>query len=128
MSIFGSIIENIWHKVYPVVKETVAAAEAVVEKVVDAAEDLVKVVTDSPAAREIQERILDAAAARHKEATGETLEWRTSVVDLLKLVDIDSSQANRKALATEMGMPNYDFSAAENVELSKRVLAKLRGG
>ena len=106
----------------------ISAAEAVVETVVNAADDIVKVVTDSPAAREIQERILDAAAARHKEETGETLEWRTSVVDLLKLVDIDSSQENRKALAEEVGMHHYAFSAADNVELSKRVLAKLRGG
>src|SRR5262249_19941795 len=43
--------------------------------------------------------ILDkAVAAKH-----EKLEWRTSIVDLMKALDIDSSLAARKELAKELG-------------------------
>jgi hypothetical protein len=43
--------------------------------------------------------IVDKAAA----AKGEKLEWRTSIVDLMKALDIDSSFAARKELAKELG-------------------------
>ena len=38
-------------------------------------------------------------------AHGEKLNWKTSIVDLLKLLDLDSSLAARKELATELGCP-----------------------
>ncbi len=43
--------------------------------------------------------ILDKAVA----ANNEKLEWRTSIVDLMKALDIDSSLAARKELANELG-------------------------
>src|SRR5882672_6075004 len=43
--------------------------------------------------------ILDKAVA----AKGEKLEWRTSIVDLMKALDIDSSLSARKELAKELG-------------------------
>ena len=45
---------------------------------------------------------LDDLASKWK---GEKLDWKVSIVDLLKLLGIDSSQTNRKALATELGCP-----------------------
>lgn len=66
--------------------------------------------------------ILDKAVA----AKGEKLEWRTSIVDLLKALDIDSSLAARKELAKEL---NYDGdtsdSAKMNIWLHKQVISKL---
>jgi hypothetical protein len=55
------------------------------------------------------------------------LNWRTSIVDLLKLLDIDSSFAARKALATELGCPAelMGDSAKMNVWLHKAVLARI---
>lgn len=55
------------------------------------------------------------------------LNWRTSIVDLLKLLDIDSSFAARKALATELGCPAelMGDSAKMNVWLHKTVLARI---
>lgn len=55
------------------------------------------------------------------------LNWRTSIVDLLKLLDIDSSLATRKELATELGCPAnlMGDSAQMNMWLHKTVLAKL---
>src|SRR5690349_12933277 len=53
--------------------------------------------------------------------------WRTSIVDLLKLLDIDSSLDARKELATELGCPPelMGDSAKMNVWLHKAVLAKV---
>src|ERR1051325_8322738 len=52
------------------------------------------------------------------------LNWRTSIVDLLKLLDIDSSFAARKELATELGCPPelMGDSAKMNMWLHKTVL------
>jgi len=62
-----------------------------------------------------------AAAAKH-----EKLEWRTSIVDLMKALDIDSSLAARKELAKELGYSgDTNDSASMNVWLHKQVMAKL---
>ncbi len=57
---------------------------------------------------------------------GEKLDWRRSIVDLMKLLNLDSSLANRKQLAQEL---NYtggtNDSAAMNVWLHKQVMKKL---
>jgi uncharacterized protein DUF3597 len=66
--------------------------------------------------------IVDKAAA-HK---GEKLEWRTSIVDLMKALDIDSSLAARKELAKELGYTgDTNDSASMNVWLHKQVMSKL---
>ena len=71
--------------------------------------------------------ILDkAVAAKH-----EKLEWRTSIVDLMKALDIDSSLAARKDLAKELGYSgDTNDSATMNIWLHKQVMAKLaaKGG
>jgi uncharacterized protein DUF3597 len=66
--------------------------------------------------------ILDKAVAAKKER----LEWRTSIVDLMKALDIDSSLAARKELAKELGYTgDTNDSAHMNVWLHKQVMAKL---
>jgi hypothetical protein len=66
--------------------------------------------------------ILDKAVAAQKEK----LEWRTSIVDLMKALDIDSSLAARKELAKELGYTgDTNDSATMNVWLHKQVMAKL---
>ena len=55
------------------------------------------------------------------------LNWKTSIVDLMKLLDIDSSLANRKELARELGYPDdMSDSAAMNVWLHRRVMQELQ--
>jgi hypothetical protein len=67
--------------------------------------------------------IVDKAAAAHK---GEKLEWRTSIVDLMKALDIDSSLGARKELAKELGYTgDTNDSASMNVWLHKQVMSKL---
>ena len=60
-------------------------------------------------------------------ANSQKLNWRTSIVDLLKLLDIDSSLQARKELATELGCPAdlMQDSAQMNMWLHKTVLAKI---
>ena len=55
------------------------------------------------------------------------LNWKTSIVDLLKLLNLDSSLAARKELATELGCPKEKMgdSAQMNMWLHKTVLQKL---
>ncbi len=55
------------------------------------------------------------------------LDWKVSIVDLLKLLDIDSSFEARKELATELGCPAdlMGDSAKMNVWLHKTVLKKI---
>ena len=66
---------------------------------------------------------LEGLAAKHKEK----LNWKVSIVDLLKLLGIDSSLTARKELATELGCPAEKMgdSAQMNMWLHKTVLKKL---
>jgi len=60
-------------------------------------------------------------------ANPQKLNWRTSIVDLLKLLEIDSSYAARKDLATELACPAelMGDSAKMNIWLHKTVLARI---
>ena len=54
------------------------------------------------------------------------LNWRTSIVDLMKLLDMDSSLDNRRELATELGYTgDKDGSAEMNMWLQKEVMRQL---
>jgi Domain of unknown function (DUF3597) len=59
-------------------------------------------------------------------AKGRPSNWRTSIVDLLTLLDLDSSLTARKALAQELSVhAGADGSAEQNVALHKAVMQKL---
>ena len=66
---------------------------------------------------------LDGLAA----SSSETLNWKVSIVDLMKLLGLDSSLTARKELATELGCPadKMGDSAQMNMWLHKTVLQKL---
>lgn len=68
-------------------------------------------------------QILENKAANHPE----TLNWRTSIVDLLKLLGLDSSLAARKELAQELNCPpaTMEDSASMNIWLHREVMKKL---
>jgi hypothetical protein len=66
--------------------------------------------------------IVDKAAA----AKGEKLAWRTSIVDLMKALNLDSSLTARKELAKELHYSgDTNDSATMNVWLHKQIMAKL---
>lgn len=73
--------------------------------------------------------VVDVVAQLEQRAAQNTqkLNWRTSIVDLLKLLELDSSFAARKELATELGCPANLMadSAQMNMWLHKTVLARI---
>ena len=69
---------------------------------------------------------VDVEAELTELAQGKTLNWRTSIVDLMKLLDIDSSLENRKALAKELGYTGeLNGSAEMNIWLHKATMRQL---
>ncbi|OZI30776.1 hypothetical protein CAL29_22580 [Bordetella genomosp. 10] len=69
---------------------------------------------------------VEAILAAKQASSGQTLNWKTSIVDLMKLLGLDSSLAARKTLAGELGYTgNTDDSAAMNIWLHKAVMTKL---
>jgi Domain of unknown function (DUF3597) len=89
------------------------------------------VVVEAPAADAAPEAISVVDVVEQLEAlasaSSEKLNWKTSIVDLLKLLGIDSSFAARKELAAELECPAETMadSASMNMWLHKTVLAKI---
>jgi hypothetical protein len=76
----------------------------------------------APMAEVDVEGVLVALAAKNPQK----LNWQSSIVDLMKLLSLDSSQENRKALAKELGYTgDSSDSATMNVWLHKQVMRKL---
>ncbi|MCZ2127534.1 MAG: DUF3597 domain-containing protein [Anaerolineales bacterium] len=71
--------------------------------------------------------VVDVVAQLETKAKGKGLDWKVSIVDLLKLLDIDSSLEARKELAKELNCPEDQMSdsARMNVWLHKEVLRKI---
>lgn len=78
----------------------------------------------APAAQPVDvEAVLEGVSSRKGNPD---LNWRTSIVDLMKLLDLDSSLDNRKELATELGYTGpKDGSAEMNTWLQKAVMREL---
>ncbi len=86
-------------------------------------------ITTSTPAQPKPIEVVDVVAELRKraEANPQKLNWETSIVDLLKLLDMDSSLAERKELANEMGCPMElrNDSAKMNMWLHKTVLERI---
>ena len=81
-----------------------------------------------PAQPQAAPPVVDVEAVLEKMAAtnSQKLNWRTSIVDLMKLVGMDSSFENRKELARELGYTgDPGDSAAMNIWLHKRVMKEL---
>lgn len=88
--------------------------------------DITAASTASPAEPALElvdvEVILTGLAA----ANPQKLNWRTSIVDLMKLLDMESSLAERRELATELGYSgDQKDTATMNIWLHKQVMRKL---
>lgn len=69
---------------------------------------------------------IEAVLEARSKANAQKLNWRTSIVDLMKLVDLDPSFENRKALAKELGYTaDTSDSATMNLWLHRQVMKKL---
>lgn len=78
--------------------------------------------TAAPLSQVDVEKVVSEMAAQKKEK----LDWRKSIVDLMKVLDLDSSLAARKELAKELGYTgDTNDSAKMNIWLHKQVMTKL---
>jgi 3-oxoacyl-ACP reductase-like protein len=69
---------------------------------------------------------VEAVLSTMAKDSSQKLDWRHSIVDLMKLTGIDSSMVNRRALATELGYTgDLNDSAPMNIWLHKEVMRKL---
>lgn len=120
MGIFSSIKDAIFGK-KAVAAEPAAPPPNPVGSALDAATSAMAAAAAAPPAEVDVDAILTA------EAAGKDLNWRTSIVDLLKLLEIDSSLAARKQLAAELECPPELMadSAKMNTYLHKVVLARI---
>ncbi|MDI1239021.1 MAG: DUF3597 domain-containing protein [Polaromonas sp.] len=76
----------------------------------------------APMAQVDVESLLDGMAQKNPQK----LNWKTSIVDLMKLLDLDSSLGERKELAKELGYTgDTSDSAAMNIWLHRQVMNKL---
>ena len=103
----------------------IGSAEAAQE---DAAQADVAVAPEAkPAVASIAVVDVVAQLEQRAAANPQKLNWRVSIVDLLKLLDIDSSLAARKELAAELACPAelMSDSAQMNMWLHKTVLARI---
>jgi hypothetical protein len=117
MSLFSTILEKLGIGTHPQATPDAAAVSP------DAANPAASGTAPPNAISEVDVAAkLEALAANHSEK----LNWRTSIVDLLKLLEIDSSLTARKALADELHYSgSKDDSAQMNIWLHSAVLKKL---
>jgi hypothetical protein len=116
MSIFSSILSKLGFG-------TKNAAVEEGESVESTATDTTQQATATPISSVDVVSKLEGMASSHPEK----LNWKTSIVDLLKLLGLDSSLTSRKELAAELGCPadKMGDSAQMNMWLHKTVLTKL---
>ena len=118
MSIFGAIMDKIFH--HGAAVEASAPGQVAAPQLTPA-----PVAAPAPAAppAPVDVEVVLTQMASQKNDDGN---WRTSIVDLLKLLDLDSSLDARKQLANELNVHvGADGSAEENIALHKGVMAKL---
>jgi hypothetical protein len=117
MSIFGSIMSKIFH--HPQAQKTAQAAPA-------AATAAAAPETTAPAPAPMAAVDVEAVLTVMAQGNPQTLDWRHSIVDLMKLLSLDSSLTARKELASELGYTgDTNDSAALNIWLHKAVMEKL---
>jgi cell wall assembly regulator SMI1 len=118
MSIFSLIKDKIFgHAAATAPQPTAEAAPA-------AATEAASVPDAAPAP--VAETEVDVEASLASMDGADDLNWQTSIVDLMKLVGIDSSLSNRKELAQELGYTgDLDGSAEMNIWLHKATMQQL---
>ncbi|GJH04103.1 DUF3597 domain-containing protein [Paraburkholderia terrae] len=119
MSIFGTIVSKIFGRAKPA--ETLPA-EPVAPAPADASAGAPVAAVSTALADVDVAAVMDQLAA----ANPQKLDWRRSIVDLMKLLDVDSSLEHRKQLAGELkyGGDTND-SASMNIWLHKQLMTAL---
>jgi len=122
MSIFGTIMNKIFHHDAATVAAPATSASQAVTPSAPAAPATATAPASAPAQTVDVGAVLSEMASM-KDGGGN---YQSSIVDLLKLLDLDSSLGARKELANELGVHSgADGSAEENIALHKAVMTKL---
>ena len=128
MALFSNLLSRIWGHAEaatppaPPIEGGAAAPSADTPAVPPPSAAEAPAASATPAAPVDVAAVLNGLAATH----AERLDWQHSIVDLLKLVGLDSSLADRQELATDLGYTGaLDGSAAMNLWLHKAVMQKL---
>ena len=133
MSVFGSIVSAIFGSKHaagvtaaggsssPAASSRTTSASAATAGATAAAAP-----AGAPATKPISKADVEAIMAKLAAEQREDLDWKSSIVDLMKLLKLDSGLGARKQLAQELGYTGaLDGSAAMNVWLQKQVMTKL---
>lgn len=121
MSIFGSIKDAIFGK-KKAAPPPAAAAPAAAPAPAPTAPAPAAAAPPPP----VDSEPVDVNAVLTEMASGQNLDWKHSIVDLMKVLNIDSSLANRKELAQELGYTGaLDGSAEMNLWLHKETMRQL---
>jgi pyruvate/2-oxoglutarate dehydrogenase complex dihydrolipoamide acyltransferase (E2) component len=122
MSIFGNIMSAIFGHSSSAAAAPAAAAPAASPAQPAPAQAAAPTPASAPGAPVDVTAIMDGLAAQ----SSERLDWRRSIVDLMKLINLDSSLAARKELAQELNYAeDMNDSASMNIWLHKQVMIKL---
>ena len=116
MSIFSKILSKIFPSSHAETQGGASAGSIATER-----PNVAAPAPDANAPQVDVEAVLNGMASQN----AEKLNWRTSIVDLMKLLGIDSDYDARKALAAEMGREDYSGTAEDNVWLHRRVMQDL---
>ncbi len=117
------ILSNIFAKIFPG-----AAINAKAEEAARAATEptYIPAKTEAAAPAPMEEVDVEALLDDMASKNPQKLNWKTSIVDLMKLLDLDSSIGERKALAKELGYTGDTAdSASMNIWLHRQVMNKL---
>jgi len=120
MSIFGTIMNKIFH---PASAAPAEGAAGVSDPFASAAPDAA---SGAPAGAAAQSVDVGAVLSQMASQKGGGGNYHTSIVDLLKLLDLDSGLDARKQLGQELGVhAGADGTAEQNIALQKAVMQKL---
>jgi Domain of unknown function (DUF3597) len=129
MSVFGNIVSAIFGSKHAASVATAAGSSAPSPSTATAAgagAPSAATSAGSAAAKPISKADLDAILAKLADDQDEDYDWKRSIVDLMKLLKLDSGLGARKQLAQELGYTGaLDGSAEMNVWLHKQVMTKL---
>ena len=128
MSIFGNILSAIFHHASPAAAAVAPAPSPAGAPPAQAASAPAPAAAPSAAPAAVAAAPVDVSAIMDNLAgkSSERLDWRRSIVDLMKLLNLDSSLAARKELAQELNYAgDSNDSASMNIWLHKQVMIKL---
>lgn len=81
--------------------------------------------TGTPTDHSIRVSQVDVENSLDSMPGADRLNWRTSIVDLMKLLGVESDFESRKLLAQELGRPDYSGDAEDNVWLHRKTMQEL---